>query len=59
MISRTGDLVHLNALTFFEIFAFMQKKHGLAMAKPHQGYQVSLSWQRCNVSVGFEEAKHG
>src|ERR1035438_8590133 len=37
MISRTGDLVHLNALTFFEIFGFMQNKNGFAMAKPHQG----------------------
>jgi hypothetical protein len=47
MISRTGDLVHLNALTFFEIFGFMQNENGLAMAKPRQGYQISPSWQRC------------
>jgi hypothetical protein len=59
MISRTGDLVHLNALTFFEIFGFMQNKNGPAMAKPGQGYQVLPSWQRCNEVTGLKEAKHG
>jgi hypothetical protein len=42
MISRTGDLVHLNAVTFFEIFGFMQNKNGFAMAKPHQGIRLCL-----------------
>jgi hypothetical protein len=45
MISRTGDLVHLNALTFFEIFGFIR----LILRK----IKTALQWQsRAKVS-GF------
>jgi hypothetical protein len=58
MISRTGDLVHLNALTFFEIFGFMQNKNGLAATKPRQIVSGSAFIAIPHPGQGLEEAKH-